>query len=174
MKKKYIIISIISILFWFNNSFAQENISLKNMNITENIPECNLNQLKDSIEILVVKCNELDSILKSKINYLKQTFPKVNKNIELSFDTNSSSNFIRITGNIPDYSINQNYRLIGVALINNFCIYIYNFTDLSLDKYICNTKSKLALPQFVDQSSLINTPTFFFYWRDSTFMEIIS
>ena len=131
---------------------------------------------QDSIFLLTIKNDILDSIIRQKINYIRNTFPKGNKNIKISFQSNDSGDYMDITGNIPNnWMLNNNY-LEGVININDFHLFIYNYTINPIDNYFCKTTIKILYlsPEPVDEIYLINTPTWIFCYKDNKFMEVAS
>jgi hypothetical protein len=127
----------------------------------------------DSVVVLKLNSNELDSILKNKVSYLKETFPKVRKNIEISFQNTDNLVYFRIAGNIPDFSIAVNKNLYGIFHIDDFQLFVYNHTDKCIDKLFRKIENKyFKKEQSDDFIYTINTPTWFYIIENGIFSEV--
>jgi hypothetical protein len=135
-----------------------------------------IDNIPDSTFVLSINNCILDSIIRTKIAYFKTVF-KVRresfKNITINFQSNRQSDYIRITGNLPISFIGNN-KLVGTMIMDDFRLFVYNYSDKSIDNYFNKTNARHFLPKYEYFDMLINTPTWFYVIRNGTLEEVSS
>lgn len=128
----------------------------------------------DTINIMVIKWQPLDNLLKLKISYLKHDFISKYKNINLCFRTLEEKEYISIIGNVPNCWIINDMNLVGMITYKDYHIFVYNYTKYSLDNYLQKTDGKYCMLKCPnEQPFLINTPSWFYFNKDDVITEII-
>lgn len=166
---------VIFMFFLFCYTIGYSQITLPKFRPTidkVDLPTMQKDSITDSTFVLSLNNYVLDSVIRTKIVYLKSVF-KGFENITINFQSNSQIDYILITGNLPNCFIEKNSRLlVGTLRIDDFRLFVYNYSDKSINNYFIKTNVKYSMPDYEYFDMLINTPTWFYVIRDGTLEEV--
>ena len=171
MKKIYLL----SVIFSLTFVHVSAQRILLDFSPTVNEKDINLDIIiPDSTVVLKINNYVLDSIIRKKITYIKDTFKKTSKVITVVFRVSGGVEYIVITGNVPKWEIVNDANLLGIVYYDCFNIYIYDYMKKKSNKYFIKTDAKHYVPKYDPIIAVTNTPRWFYIITNEDFEETVN
>lgn len=128
----------------------------------------------DSVDILSIRSNIFDSLIRAKIEHINRRYREVknNKNFTLFLYSNQFYNYLVISSNIPNCQIQKEVYLVGVVFIEDTRVFVFNKSKITMEDLFDKSKIKYYLPKYKYEDLLYDYPIWKYIYINGIFIHV--